>query len=222
MSKKDKVIEIVKKLLERTEANGCTADEAKVAITQAHKLLAEAGMSMDELSTEDTEVAELVLDSDTKGVSLAQTKLAVALAKHFGVELFFRKRSTTDLVVVGETFKRKIFAETYQFAYNTFKKSWNKYHKSLTSVSTSDKNALRNDYLIGFADGLTNELVKQENEFALVVVKSEEVVKYMESLNLKQGKARQFSRKFDHGAMSQGYSDGAFAQRNKHHVVENV
>lgn len=223
----EKIIDKIKKLLLRTEANGCTPAEAATAASQVAILLAKHGLSMSEITAEDT---ELVKESfiDTKSCNEYQAIISSELAKHFGVVVYakgckiyngkIQPRVITTLKVYGEKIKVMAFKEVFTFIYKAYQSSWTRYHKSL-DVDTHDKNLMRKSYVLGFIDGVTNEIIKEENANALVVVKSKEVEEFQASLTC----IHNFSTTASNNAIAnaKGYEDGTFAQRNRNKVIEN-
>lgn len=224
----EKVIDIIKKLLERTEANGCTPAEAATAASQVAILLAKHNLSMSEITAEEVElIKEDFLD--TKSCNEYQAIIASELGKHFGVSIFcstckeivkghiYKMHTYTTLRVYGEKIKVQAFKEVFRFIYNAYQQSWTKYHKTL-NIGSHEKSLMRRSYVCGFIDGVTNEIIKEENANALVVSKSQAVQDW-ESANLKENHS--FSTQAIHNAYAnrQGYEDGAFAQRNKNKVI---
>lgn len=217
---KAKVLEKVRKLLEKTEVNGCTAGEAASAAALARKLLAQHGLDLSDLSEEEKSILEFDLEMETKTVSESQGYISKVIADHFGCEVIIRgNKSKSCLVFIGEKVKVDICKETFVFVYKTYKRCWKIYHQSL-GLSTSEKSLKRKTYLMGFLDGLTNELIKSENETALVVSKSADLKDYMGTLNLSQKKFTSKSS-FQKEDYDKGYSDGAFSQRNKNKSIDN-
>lgn len=213
--------EVVAELLKRTTQNGCTEGEAATAIAKAQQLLAKHGLSVKDIAEEQEEIVESKVATDTKSLSSIQVHIALALKEHFGVELIrnsMRGTGESCLKVIGEPIKVEIFTETFLFAYKAFKFNWAKYSKKL-ECSTQEKNLHRGAYLKGFCDGFTNEIIRQESENALVVVKSEALVKHMESMGRMSSCSYSNKTSNDAEAYGHGYESGAFSQRGKRKVI---
>lgn len=217
-----KVKEIVARLLDRTTANGCTPGEASVAIAKAHELLAKHGLSLGDISREESLIEKVKINTDTKTLSAIQVSIACALKEHFGVEVIKSRSSdgSSRLCVIGERVKVEIFNNAFVFAYTAFKSNWNKFNRTLT-CSTQEKNAHRGTYLQGFINGLTNELIRQENDKALVVSKSQSLKDFMN--NMGKMKSCSYSNRASHSSevYNNGYQAGAFAQRSKGKVLDS-
>lgn len=211
--------EVVAELLKRTTQNGCTEGEAATAIAKAQQLLAKHGLSVKDITEEQEEIVESKVATDTKSLSSIQVYIALALKEHFGVELIRNAmRGESCLKVIGEPIKVEIFTETFLFAYKAFKFNWTKYSKKL-ECSTQEKNLHRGAYLKGFCDGFTNEIIRQENENALVVVKSDALVKHMESMGRMSSKSYANRTSNDIEAYEHGYESGSYSQRGKNKAI---
>lgn len=215
--------QIVAELLKRTTENGCTEGEAACAIAKAQQLLAQHGLSVKDISEEKEEIVESKVETETKSLSYIQAHIALSLQGHFGVELVRTSNSGSNescLKVIGEPIKVEIFTETFLFAYKAFKFNWSKYAKKLT-CSTREKNLHRGAYLRGYCDGFTNEIIRQENTTALVVVKSEALKEHM----AKMGRMSRYNFSNPSSssveAYAEGYETGSFAQRGKKKVLHD-
>lgn len=218
---KERAIDLIQKLLRKTEANGATPAEAASAIATAQRLMAQHKVEMSEVEVEgesENGVIEEGIDVGTKSVSTIQTLFAKCLAEHFACRVILRwnsKKGAYRLVFIGESVNCKAFKEVYMFAYNAFKFNWECYHKTLHLTSV-EKSAARGTYLKGFIAGLTNELIKSENENALVIVESPKVQEYMSGLNLKRSNSHLSMRASNSMRdFAKGYADGSYSQSNK-------
>lgn len=211
----------IRKVLAHTVENGASEAEAHAAIAKAQQMLAAANLDMSDLDEpEFSEIMEEKVQTDTKSLSAIQVTIALALQEHFGVELLRVgfKSGETKLKVVGERIKVQVFCDAFLFAYNTFKSMWSSVVRTLVAT-TQEKNRMRGDYLRGFCDGLTNELVKQENESALVLVKSEKLKDYMKNFSCGTCSYKT-SRSGDYRMYEKGYTDGSYSQRNKNKSLD--
>jgi len=218
---KERAIDLIQKLLRKTEANGATPGEAASAVATAQKLMAQYKVDATEVETEsevENGVIEEGIDVGTKSVSSIQTLFAQSLASHFACRVIMRWNSAKQsyqLTFIGDAINCKAFKEVYLFAYNAFKYNWEKYHKAL-NLSTAEKSASRGTYLKGFIAGLTNELIKSENANALVIVESPQLQSYMDSLNLHKSHKHYSMRQSDSMRdYMKGYADGSYSQSNK-------
>lgn len=218
---KEDIISKITKLLSKTEQSGATPEEAASAIAMAHKLMAKYGVDMQDLNIDEEEVIEEDISVGTKSVSTLQASIARVLADHFGCEIYLYTSSRTGQIirVVGEREKASICKVTFMFAYNAFKKSWERYMRTL-DCDTKEKNLLRGTFFRGFVDGITNELVKQENQFGLVVVKSEKVNEHMSKIQMRGTRHLSYKHTQDSDTYYEGYREGSNAQVQKHHAID--
>ena len=221
---KDQVIDRVKKLLEMTESNGCTASEAATAMAMAQKLMAQHGIHECDVVEEPEFIIEEEVTVGTKSVSSMQALMALDLSKHFGCRVVQHTRADGSqyLKFIGDKTRCQVFRETYLFAYRVFQKNWTSYIKDM-EISTKEKNQLRGSYFKGFVSGLTNELIRSENEFGLVIVESAKLTEYMKD-NYSNNRTRQCSVRSNGSseAYLKGYEDGTFSHRNKNKCVEQA
>ena len=215
--------QIVAELLNRTTDNGCTEGEVACAIAKVQQLLAQHGLSVNDISEGKEKIVESKVETETKSLSSIQAHIALSLQEHFGVFLV-RRLNTRDnescLKVIGEPIKVEIFTETFLFAYKAFKFNWSKYAKKL-NCSTREKNLHRGAYLRGYCDGFTNEIIRQENATALVVVKSEALKEHIAKMGSmsKHSVCNPTSSSVE--AYDEGYETGSFAQRGKKKVLQD-
>ena len=84
-----------------------------------------------------------------------------------------------------------------------------------------DAAALKNDFIMGFLSGLKQQFEDQveKNDWGLVLVKDEDVVKYMDTLNLSSSKARSSAKRSgDQEAIAAGYKKGKSFSSPKGHL----
>lgn len=215
--------QIVAELLKRTTDNGCTESEVACAIAKVQQLLAQHGMSVRDIPEEKEVIVESKVETETKSLSSIQAHIALSLQEHFGVGVvrtFKTWGNESCLKVIGEPIKVEIFTETFLFAYKAFKFNWSNYAKKLT-CSTREKNLHRGAYLRGYCDGFTNEIIRQENATALVVVKSEALKEHIAKMGSMSKHRFCNPSSSSEEAYAEGYETGSFAQRGKEKVLQD-
>lgn len=225
MNEQEKIISKIKKLLAMTEANGCSSEEAAVAIAHAQLLMAKYDVELTELSEEEKVIIEDKFSMGTKSVSSYQRLLACSLAPHFAVRVIICTRGDRSQImnIVGDKIRAAIFKETYLFAYKAFQQQWQAYYKTLSKSEITDIGDIRGSYLKGFVDGITNELQRSENENAIVLKENPEIKDYISEHFPCLINERLLIKGLRHGqAFDQGYEDGSFAQRNKNKSIQEM
>lgn len=212
-------IEKIQKLLEITVERGATPEEAANALAKAQALLFKNNLTLEDIQVEEEGIVEEKVSVGTKGINYIQQLFAGSLAPHFACSLLVSVRGREkQFLFIGEKSKVSVFRDCFLFAYNAYKSCWNKEVKSL-NCSTREKDLMRATYAEGFIRGLENELVKSENENALVIVKSPELQDYM-SKRKTFGKVHcKVQSSNDESAYLRGYVSGSYAQRNKSKVL---
>lgn len=213
-------IEKIQKLLEITTEHGATPEEAANALAKAQLLLFKNGLTMDDLKTEEEDViVEEKVSVGTKSVNYIQNKFVQELAPHFACSVLISTIGRqSKFVFIGEKSKVQVFKDCFLFAYNAYKSCWSKEVASM-NTDTHSKNMRRVSYVDGFIDGLTNELIKSENEHALVICKSQDLEDYMTKKKIDGSISFSASSRFDYSLYQKGYESGSYAQRNKNKAL---
>lgn len=223
MDKQEQIISKIKKLLAMTELNGCSPEEAAVAVAHAQLLMAKYDIQVTELSEQEKAIIEDKFNVGTKSISKYQSLLAGALAPHFAVRVIICIRSSQSyLNIIGDKMRAAIFKEVYLFAYKAFQQQWTAYHKSM-DITMEQKNNMRDSYFRGFLSGFEQELQRSENANALVIREDPEIETYVREHFphlVKNNSIR--LRGWDDKAYSQGLADGKFAQQNKNKSIQEM
>lgn len=223
----EKVIEKVQKLLRLSKSEN--AGEAAAALARAQYLMAKFNVSVDESFSSDEDVVEKVdVSLGTKSVSSYQARMAKELSTHFGCRILinsYRDRRQSFLII-GTPVSAATFKECLVYAYSAYKRFYGIYLKTKAdqldnlSYKLSDKTQIRDDYFRGFLNGMVNELIRSENEFALTIIVPEVVDKAIAEMStgtINMNGGRHLSSEED---MMAGYNDGKFAMSHKNKAIK--
>lgn len=173
MKDTEKIIEKIKKVLELSK-NNPSEEEAKAAALKAQRLMAEYHISMVDIDATENiqEISEMAVDVGT-GNKWKYT-LAGIVAKNFRCRHFLYGKER--IVFYGYKVDTEIAAETFKFLYSTGNKSSVNYYNKLRNKAKReyrrfDGSGIKNAYLIGFLDGISEVLEKQCTALMIVVPK---------------------------------------------------
>jgi hypothetical protein len=196
--------------------------EARAALLKAQELMEEHGISMaqvDSVSTDRDEfstIAEGAVDKGSKTIASWQKRLARVVAENFRCRIFFRSYRTyeRDIIVYGLNQDVEVARQVINFALLSARNSWQKYKKARERregkmPSRAHTEALKNDYMRAFTQGVKEAFEKQVREKAIVLTLDPRVPKYAkEKLNLTVEGGRSQSTLRDADAHASGYQDG--------------
>lgn len=218
----EEVLNKVKKLLNL--GNSSDSAESRNALVRAHELMAKYNVQLEQIKL-DSDIVEHECESlGTKSVSMFQWDLAREISQRYGCRLlrveYGRKQR---LSLVGIKVNTIACFESIKFAWNAYQSCYKAYIKKVPyeTLESDSKRQLRKDYFLGFLYGLVNEMRKAECNRALVITEPKEVQEFMDK-NFGKIKhirpAKQSLKSMD--TVSDGYTDGAYAYRNKNSAVE--
>lgn len=170
-----KIIEKIKKLLEMTEANGASENEAMVAALKAQKLMAECNIDLIDIQDEHKptdEISEEFVDisDNSHQVSKWKGRLANIIAQNFRCKVYLHGNKA--VVFYGYKTDAKIAGDVFKFLFKTGGKLANKYYNLCRKEGKSTRGVL-NAYLVGYCQGIADVLEKQC--VALMIVTPAEV-----------------------------------------------
>ena len=172
----EKIIAKIKKVLELSR-NNPSQEEAKAAALKAQKLMAEYHITMKEV--DDVEDIENIVE---KTVSVGMGNkwkyyLAAIVSKNFRCKHFFYGTST--IVFYGYETDATIAAETFTFLFQTGRKAANAYYMKLRNDCQRNGyrfvgDGIKNNFLIGYMEGIREGLENQCTALMIVVPKEVE------------------------------------------------
>lgn len=167
----EKIIAKIKKVLELSR-NNPSEEEAKSAALKAQKLMAEYHISMSEVD-EVEDIDSIVEKSVSIGTgSKWKYTLAGIIAKNFRCRHFFYGKST--VVFYGYEVDAEIAAETFKFLFKTGNKAATNFYNKMRNEAVRcgrffDGTGIKNCFLVGFLEGISEVLDKQCTALMIVV-----------------------------------------------------
>lgn len=206
----EKVIEKIRKLLEMTEENGCSENEAMVAALKAQKLMAEYDIDLIDVKSDSKsmteEIGEERVDTTLKGNFSTKWKIQLAsiIAANFRCKVY--TCGTNTIVFYGHRSDAKIAGDVFKFLFMTGTKLGVKHYRQVKKEGKSTRGAATT-YLLGFCDGIKEVLGKQCR--ALMIVTSPEVEEgWLEKSKNFGHKKTRYNQSYDRDSYEQGKSDG--------------
>lgn len=176
MENSEKIIAKIKKVLELSK-NNPSEEEAKSAALKAQKLMAEYHISMSEV-----EAVEDINNIVEKTVNIGtgnkwKYTLAGIISKNFRCKHFYYGKSS--VVFYGHEVDAVIAAETFKFLFETGNKAAISFYNKLRNEAVRygkffDGTGIKNSFLIGYLEGIKEELEKQCTALMIVVPKEVE------------------------------------------------
>lgn len=229
----ESVIKKIKALLAKGQSTD-NLHEKSIFIAKAHKMMAEYNITLTE--DKDEEVYTQKVGEGTQTVSTMRKTMANALAKHYGCRFYFTESREFDslqqkyrkmqrMVFVGTQLTVDTFIMTFDFCWESFIKMSNDLLKAeCEGWDRGAKIQFKEDYLVGFCDGIVNELIKSVNQFGLVVTVPEKVDIHIATVCRGGGRVttKDLARSVKNGgAVKRGYLDGSFAMSNKDKAISS-
>lgn len=166
----EKIIEKIKKLLEMTEENGASENEAMVAALKAQKLMAEYNLTVADIGTHDSKEIIVEESFDCGKGDKWKFRLANIIARNFCCTVYFINK--THVVFYGYQKDAKIAVDVFKFIFNIGNKLADKCYYEYYKKGENTR-GVKNAYLAGFCKGIDEVLGKQCT--ALMIVVPEEV-----------------------------------------------
>lgn len=170
---REEALNTIKNLLETARRETTNEHEAVSAALMAQRLMAKYNVEMNEVEGEkitDEIVQKYYYDSGKHEMKKWKVGLAAIIAKNFRCEVYFLGKK--DIVFYGYERDAEVALSTFTFLYEIGNKFavryYNKYKKE-----GKDTRGVMNQYLIGFRDGISEELEKQCT--ALMIITPKEV-----------------------------------------------
>lgn len=208
------IIRKIQKAL-RLASNNPSAEEAQSAALLAQRLMTKHGLKMADVSQADIDQNEVQAGAGQiirKRIEWWQRRLNAIIANNFRCYGFFT--SGRNIGFLGLPEDVEVAIEVYQFAENAVRYNASEYLKESFKYDPSPNrrytNAVRNDYITGFLDGLKTKFKEQVELkcLALVLVRHEVVEQAHKDAGWKSAKPLQRSSANDSEALAKGYQDG--------------
>lgn len=211
-----KIVRKIQLLLKKT-TNNPSKEEAQTALLMAQRLMAEHGVSQSEINSyEDVTIPDKkVTRSDFKfkrSTPWYKKELSAVIASNFRCYNWIsRNNSNSRIVFLGLEQDVELAKMTYEFACDAIKYGANQFVKELKKMKhISSVTAIKNDYMVGWLNGLKDQFKEQvnQNNWGLVLVKDALVVKEYENMSFNKGRSSHISSSRNSDARNSGYRDG--------------
>lgn len=204
------IISKIKKVLALATNNSCV-EEGRTAMLLAQKMMIENNISISEIS-ERIESKEVINQSVEESVrsSWWHKQLAVIISKNFRCETYISKRrNVSKIMFIGLKNDHEIAKQIYIYAIKIISKNCKEYILQ-NSKNLSTKKGMKNQYIIGYLDGLKDKFAEQikNNSWGLIIVKDPMVDNIFKDLNIKHGKRHSFCINGNEQDRNNGYRDG--------------
>lgn len=214
---RNKAIDRIQKLLALSNNNPSEA-EATAALLSAQKLMLEHDIDLKDVEGNNVAADEVIemVGAASRRLSDWKVRLAVVIANNFRCECYIRSTNPKysnnserisyerQVIFVGQTTDVEICTLVYQKAleFSDLYCNWFLLQEKLKlqrKLTRSESKNIGNTWRIGFAMGLKQKFDEQvaKNDWAMVLVTPEAVVRYMKDTHGKMGK-RQSSRQNIH------------------------
>lgn len=201
-------------------ANAEDDHESQTAMLLAQQMMAKYGIAM-------ADIDDASLDADKEVVEMYATKpgtlywwqksLSKIVADNFRCFTYYRTRDRKSRILfLGEKEDAKIAREVMLYAQQSIEILSISYLDNNGIEGMSNRTAVRNDYIVGFLNGLRERFKEQvkQNDWGLVVVAGEEVVQKYEQMNIVKGSSSSVNRSNNPEAIAAGYDDGKSMDTN--------
>ena len=204
----EKIIEKIRKLLEMTQENGASENEAMVAALRAQELMAKYNIDLIDVQgvhTSEEEICDIMINmTEYEHVSTKWSiRLAGIIAGNFRCKVYTIGKST--VVFYGFKTDAKIASDVFKFLFNTGLKLAPKYYRQCKKEGKPTKGAA-SSYLIGYCQGIADVLEKQC--VALMIVTSPKVEESWKEKSSGWKKTKVNFKNSDADAYSAGRTDG--------------
>lgn len=153
---REKVIDQIRKMMLRTEANGATANEAEAAAAHVRYLLAKHNLDM--LEVEHASLDEGYVERDVASARDYDSMfLGQLLKKHYFVYAYQRKGQIT---LFGSPDNVEVAEYVYGYLRREFRRLWRE-HKQATGAGRGEMRL----YFMGLADGINARLEQERRRF---------------------------------------------------------
>lgn len=220
----EKVINKIKKVLALSSSP--FPDEAQTAILKAQELMLQYGLSMTDIKLDNKENNKNVVDEsayEAKRLLWWKKNLTVIIGDNFRCYPYILKSVYSRVCFIGLQEDVELAKEVYLYALDVIDYLSVQYAREHKHQAKISPNYLKNEYIMGFLDGLADKFRKQidSNEsFALILVKDALVDAAYAKRNLKKGAKSRIRIEQNENARTQGYNDGNNFDSNRR-IIQN-
>lgn len=241
MSNIDKVRTKIAALLKKTEANGASESEASAAMAIASKLMAEHGVTLEDIKSNSKAAHDFIKRrfNDGKKLSTLDTIVSTAIARYTDTKVWnskefagfkqgrtskgnHRTKTESNLMFYGYAVDVELAEYIYKVCDIAMESEWNRF---AIRVPQGSRKQVRSSFMIGMAVRLRDRLKEMKNETTihtnstdLVILKGqlvEAAAKEELKLNLKSGYASSNPKNFSMNAFDAGKKAGDLVRFNR-------
>lgn len=220
----ESVLDKVRKLLAIADKSNYP-EEAMSAMLKAQEFMAKHGITTADIEIQKQEkvVTDGVIEVNRRN-TWWKNELVNIIAQNFRCHPYINRvyGKSTSMCLIGLDADVKLAKEVYLYAVEAIKYHSKKYIHEHKEYGVNTK-ALKNDYIIGFLNGLKDKFKEQVSklELSLVLVKDPLVEQVVEDKKLKRGRKPQITSSHNEHARISGYKQGKdFNHESK--LIENV
>lgn len=224
----EEVFKKIKALLNLGKHENGNEHEMMLALQKAQELALKNGLSLEEIEnggeSVSREVIEQVVPQDTVTIASTKSSMARIVADNFRVEVFTENYSAgvaqgRRIIMVGFPEDVEIAQSVLNFVWVSYEQLFKSYLKRLkreapqVAKTRSDSIRIKNDYYLGFIQGLKKAFEENVQSKALVLVKDKAISTYIETSRgkLHKGRPVYVQTQGCSDAQSKGYDDGLYA-----------
>jgi hypothetical protein len=210
---RERAIDIARKCMNLSQ-NNPSAEEAQTAFLKAQQLMVEYNISLGEVEESAVEIRVIHADlTDFARTPYWKKSLAVIISENFRCMAYTSTvggYGRSKIKLIGLEGEVVLVKELFDFACNVLEYSVKKYTKIHGS-------SVKNDYIIGFVNGLKAKFKEQvdKNNWGLVLVKDALVVREIDKMNFRAGQKSTVQRSHSKDAYNEGYSRGKSLSKDK-------
>ncbi|BCV20352.1 DUF2786 domain-containing protein [Moorella sp. Hama-1] len=209
----EKVLEKVKKIL-ALASNNPSEEEAQAAMLMAQRIMAENGITLAEVEGFTNEVVDVPITQPHR-TRWWYKILATIIADNFRCEAYFNTiNRMSRLMLIGLKQDTEVATKVFNYAVDAVRYHTAKYVEKIKRDSVNNKpldlTGIRNDYILGFLDGLKDKFKEQveKNNWGLILVKDNSVLKAVEKKGLQPGRKPVINFARSNNAYASGYRTG--------------
>lgn len=211
-----KVLEKVKKIL-ALASNNPSEEEAQAAMLMAQRIMAENGITMTDIESNNCFTNEVV---DVPITSPYRTPwwhkiLATVIGENFRCEAYYYTvNQKSQLMFIGLKQDTEVAIKVFNYAVDAIKYHTAKYIEQLKRGGVNNKplylTGIRNDYILGYIDGLRDKFKEQveKNNWALILIKNDAVIEAVAKKGLREGRRPSINFACSNNAYASGYRKG--------------
>lgn len=222
--KNERILEKVRKML-ALAGNNPSQEEADSALLMAQRMLAKYNMTISDIEDiNDADLKEVINEGVTDYAKTPwwHKRLSYIIASNFKCKSYNNKSGGYSRIrFVGFKEDVEVAKEVFNYALEVANKKALQFTRKVRDRGESTA-GVRNDYLIGFTDGLEakfKEQVQSDKCLALAIVIPTEVTNYVESnLTLRKGRTSMVVQQGNAEAKMEGYNAGKSFNMIKGHI----